>query len=79
MKVQDAIEQAYKNGYEAGYANGEIDFAPKWIPVTVRLPEEDGTYIVRTTTGAVTTARFYVGKTYPPTHYRPTEYRSPTK
>lgn len=50
-----------------------------WIPVTERLPDKDGTYLVRTTTGAVTTARFYVGKTYPPTHYRPTEYHSPTK
>jgi hypothetical protein len=38
MEVQDAIGQAYKNGYEAGYADGEIDFAPKWIPVTERLP-----------------------------------------
>lgn len=37
--VHWATEQAYKNGYEAGYADGEIDFAPKWIPVTVRLPE----------------------------------------
>lgn len=51
----------------------------KWISVKERLPDEDGSYIVRTTTGAVTTARFYVGKTYPPTHFRPTEYRSPTK
>lgn len=50
-----------------------------WIPVTERLPEESGSYLVTTTTGAVTTARFYVGKTYPPTHYRPTEYTSPTK
>ena len=31
----------------------------KWIPVSERLPEKEGTYIVRTTTGAVTTARFY--------------------
>lgn len=46
MEVQDAIGQAYKNGYEAGYAAGEIDFAPKWIPVTVRLPEKFGEYLV---------------------------------
>ena len=31
----------------------------RWIPVSERLPEKEGTYIVRTTTGAVTTARFY--------------------
>jgi hypothetical protein len=42
MEVQDAIGQAYKNGYEAGYADGEIDFAPKWIPVTERLPQAKG-------------------------------------
>jgi hypothetical protein len=74
--------------YMKAVGTHEIDKAPtvvpdinvgKWIPVTERLPEEDGSYIVRTTTGAVTTARFYVGKTFPPTHYRPTEYHSPTQ
>ena len=33
-----ATEQAYKNGYEAG--------KPKWIPVSERLPEYFGTFIV---------------------------------
>ncbi len=31
----------------------------KWIPVTERLPEKEGTYIVHTLSGCVTTARFY--------------------
>lgn len=31
----------------------------KWIPVTERLPEKDGTYIVFTLSRCVTTARFY--------------------
>ena len=31
----------------------------KWIPVTERLPEYDGTYLVFTTSGTVTTARWY--------------------
>lgn len=39
MDIFTIQEEAYKRGYEAGYADGEIDFAPKWIPVTVRLPE----------------------------------------
>ena len=43
--VHYATEQAYKNGYEAGYTDGEIDFAPKWIPVTERLPDRDGQYL----------------------------------
>lgn len=46
----------------------------KWIPVTERLPEKEGTYIVTTTTGAVTTARFYTAATFPPTHYREYEW-----
>ena len=32
---------------------------PKWIPVTERLPEEGGTYLVFTVSGCVTTARWY--------------------
>ena len=46
-----------------------------WIPVTERLPEKEGSYIVTTTTGAVTTARFYTEEEFPPTHYRPYSYR----
>ena len=32
MKIYEATEQAYKNGYEAG--------KPKWISVEERLPKE---------------------------------------
>lgn len=32
MKIHEATEQAYKNGYEKGKAD-----ALKWIPVTERL------------------------------------------
>ena len=40
----------------------------KWVPVALGfLPEEEGTYLVRTKTGAVTTARFYTAKTFPAT------------
>lgn len=35
MKIYEATEQAYKNGYEKGKAD-----ALKWIPVTEMLPEE---------------------------------------
>lgn len=37
-----ATEIAYKNGYDEGLADG----SPKWIPVTERLPKEDGKYLV---------------------------------
>lgn len=35
MKEMDMTEQAYRNGYAAGLADGK----PKWIPVTEQLPE----------------------------------------
>lgn len=31
-----------------------VDVAPQWIPVTERLPEEEGTYLVTYTDGGVT-------------------------
>lgn len=37
MDKYTATEQAYKNGYEKGYAAGK----PKWIPVSERLPEDE--------------------------------------
>ena len=48
-----ATEQAYKNGYEAG--------KPKWIPVTERLPDENGKYLVHENlwgTSHITAIRF---------------------
>ena len=39
MDNYTATEQAYKNGYAD---------ATKWIPVSERLPEEDGRYLVLT-------------------------------
>ena len=38
MNAQDIAEQAYNRGLENG--------KPKWIPVTERLPEKDGKYLV---------------------------------
>jgi hypothetical protein len=32
--------------YDKGYADGVRDAEPKWIPVTERLPEQDGKYLV---------------------------------
>ena len=48
----------------------------KWYEVKLGfLPDKDGTYLIRTKSGAVCTARFYTEKTFPPTRYRPTEYK----
>ena len=40
MDNYTATEEAYKKGYKKGYAD-----ATKWIPVTERLPKEDGKYL----------------------------------
>ena len=42
MTVRDAIEQAYRNGYEAGVKSvTDNNVGGKWIPVTERLPKVD--------------------------------------
>lgn len=38
MDIYTIQEEAYKRGYEAAQ--------PKWIPVTERLPDKDGDYLV---------------------------------
>ena len=43
---------------------------------TSKPPKEDGTYLVQTNTGTVTTARFYAFKSFPATKYLPACHRS---
>lgn len=38
-------------------------------------PKEDGTYLVQTKTGTITTARFYAFKSFPATKYLPAVHR----
>ena len=38
-------------------------------------PKEDGTYLVQTNTGTITTARFYAFKSFPATKYLPAVHR----
>ena len=40
-------------------------------------PKEDGTYLVQTNTGTITTARFYAFKSFPATKCLPACHRSP--
>ena len=49
-----------------------------WIPVTERLPDEDGTYLVITNYGTVTIAKYYTSKTFPATQIMP-QYTSVAK
>ena len=51
MDKYTATEQAYKHGYEKGYEAGKKDatdnnVGSNWIPVTERLPERFGVFIV---------------------------------
>lgn len=41
-------------------------------------PKEDGTYLVQTNTGTITTARFYAFKSFHATKYLPACHRSPS-
>lgn len=42
----EIINDAHNEGYDVGYWAGRRDYEPKWIPVTERLPEEEGLYLV---------------------------------
>lgn len=49
MNIHDATEQAYKNGYAKGFADGKVE----WISVEDRLPEECTHVIVHDEDGTV--------------------------
>lgn len=52
MDKYTATEMAYKHGYEKGYkAATDNNVGCKWIPVSERLPEKDGGYLVYKTLG----------------------------
>lgn len=57
MKIHEATEQAYKNGYEAGKKD-----AVKWISVTERLPEGEELVLILCKNGAMFVG--YCGKQY---------------
>ncbi len=58
----DASEQAYKNGYSAGYEAGRRSVGvQKWIPVTERLPNLWETVIVCDTREQYVGACMYYG------------------
>lgn len=70
-------------GYAVHYAN-MADYliahgvtVQEWYSAS-EPPKEDGTYLVQTTTGTITTARFYAFKSFPATKYLPACHRSPS-
>lgn len=42
----EIINDAHNEGYDVGYWAGRRDYEPRWIPVTERLPEKIGNYLV---------------------------------
>ena len=50
-KALDAVNDAHNEGYDVGYWAGRRDYEPKWIPVTERLPSEDGFTLIFTAHG----------------------------
>lgn len=58
MNIHDATEQAYKNGYVKGYADGKGE----WISVEERLPEVDTNVLVITASGSFKVARCNIYK-----------------
>lgn len=40
------LNKAYDDGYKTGYEQARFDYEQKWIPVTDRLPEEEGEYLI---------------------------------
>lgn len=46
--LYELINEAHNGGYDVGYWAGRRDYEQKWIPVTERLPDKHGYYIVQT-------------------------------
>lgn len=46
--VPHVVNDAHNEGYDVGYWAGRRDYEPKWVPVTERLPKENGDYLVHT-------------------------------
>ena len=75
MTVDDIADYLVENGVTFATDN---NVGNKWIPVTEKLPDEDGTYLVITNYGTVTTAKYYTSKTFPATQIMP-QYTSVAK
>ena len=75
------VDLSGSDGYEpeliADYliANGVT--VQEWYSAS-NPPKQDGTYLVQTNTGTITTARFYAFKSFPATKCLPAYHRSPS-
>ena len=63
--------------YLADYLTSNGVTVQEWYSAS-NPPKEDGTYLVQTNTGTITTARFYAFKSFPATKYLPACHRSPS-
>ena len=44
--VNTSIKEAFIKGFELGLKKAPVNPQPKWIPVSERLPDEEGFYLV---------------------------------
>ena len=73
----EKIEVAISQGNIADYLIAHGVTVQEWYSAS-NPPKEDGTYLVQTNTGTITTARFYAFKSFPATKYLPACHRSPS-
>ena len=67
----------YVFGCAADYLISNGVTVREWYSAS-NAPKEDGTYLVQTSTGTITTARFYAFKSFPATKHLPSCHRSPS-
>ena len=46
QRMQDIKQAQIEKAYDLGYAEGEADAEPQWIPCSERLPETEDVYLV---------------------------------
>ena len=91
-KLVELLKEADRYEFEKAKESGVYDSEAAWGYIADSLiangvtvqewysasnsPKEDGTYLVQTITGTITTARFYAFKSFPSTKYLPARHRS---
>lgn len=49
----DILQKAYDDGFKCGYEQARCDYEPEWVPVSERLPKENGAYLTTSMFGKV--------------------------
>lgn len=49
--IKKAFDEGYEKGFNEGFTAGQYDAQPGWIPITKKLPEKEGAYLVHVDNG----------------------------